>query len=134
MNAREQKQLQRYVEQIAGLMGLRDWEIEVERDAPRAGDIAQSFTTYGQRFGQLRFVPGFMTKVPIRRQKSTVIHELLHFVHSQAQDQVRVVGAGVMSKRLHQHFTASWFHVHEYAVDGLAEALADLFPDPPWHR
>lgn len=134
MRERDRRTLRRYVARTAKQMGLRDWEIFVSDDEPSQPNwIAECVNLPGSRVATLRFRSTFRECEDLW-QRATVIHELLHCVHAQTQDLVDVHLASVAEEDVHTIFNAAYRQANEYAIDGLAVALAPMFPPIKWGK
>jgi hypothetical protein len=131
VNGRQQRKIQRYVEQLQPLLGLNDWVIEVEVERPsNEGWIAQCSDIAGRRRAYLRFGDIFFEDWYSNRERTaTIIHELLHAVQAQERNAVQNVALhDAIGAKAFEIFRASYHQANEYAVDTLACALAPLFP------
>lgn len=132
MTARQQKKIQKWVDQAKPLLGLKDWQIFVEVEPPTdplwigmCQDIA------GRKLAFLRFGDTFFEDwYTARERTATLIHELLHCVKAQERNfAVNGPIAQAVDESAHRVFEAGYLQVHEYTVDSLACALAPLFPE-----
>jgi hypothetical protein len=109
------------VRQLADIMHLKDWRIEVYEDAPGGADaIASCAPVGGRKLAVIRLGESFLTDSSID-QRHTLIHELLHCHLGPMQ---RMLEAG-------EPIPAAAMLAIEYAVDGLADVIAPLVPEPP---
>jgi hypothetical protein len=110
-----------YVCDLKNHLHLRDWQIAISEEQP-AGDnsIASIEPIYGRKFATLRMSEGFLNDPP-SEQTHTLIHELLHCHLAPLQ---RLIEAN-------NEMTPGYKMAIEYAVDGLADAIAPLLPEPP---
>ena len=112
---------QPYVRKLADLMRLRDWRVEIAEDAPSdANAIASCNPIEGRKFAVIRLSESFFTDSR-DDQRQTLAHELLHCHTGPLQ---RLLEA-------EESCTPAVRHAIEYCVDGLADAIAPLLPDPP---
>jgi hypothetical protein len=110
-----------YVRQLADLLCLRDWRIEVYEDAPSdSSAIASCQPVTGRKYAAIRLSESFLTD-PKTDQRHTLTHELLH------------CHLGPMTRLLeaNEAMPAAVQLAMEYCVDGLADAIAPLLPEPP---
>ena len=128
MTKRQQKKLQRYIDRLRPMLGLADWEVFVRPDPTEEGHLATIYPIWGCRAANLRFDSDFCEKDPAY-QRETCVHELLHCVHAQTQHQVEFVLPNHMEAGA-ELFGAMYEQANEYAIDGLAVAIAPLFPLP----
>jgi hypothetical protein len=112
---------QPYVRQLADKLCLKDWQIEISVEQP-AGDnsIASVQPIYGRKYAVLRFSEGFLND-PKTEQRHTLVHELLHCHLAPLQRLLET----------EEHLTHGGKMALEYCVDGLADAIAPLLPEPP---
>lgn len=130
MSKRDCQRLQSYVNKIKAMLGLSEWEVVVNQEPCQEGNVASISWLWGRKYATLNVAKTFVTEAPRGYIRSTVIHELFHCVHAVPQDQIDKVLKGVTKKDTHQTFRHAWWQAHEYAIDGLAEAIAPLFPLP----
>lgn len=131
MNAKQRKALQGYVDEMRPLLGLAEWEVSVS-DQPTVEEahVATIYPVWGTRQANVRFSKTFFTHAP-SFQRETVIHELLHCVFAQTQHQVEfILPQHASDEHVGALFHAMWDQAHEYAIDGLAVAIAPRFPLP----
>lgn len=128
----ESKALLKYIVFVGGQLGLKGWTFHLLPTSPDDEDtVANCEPYFGRCHADLAFESDFRSRDSFD-QKATVIHELLHCVFAQTQDNVRLGLVKHLSQSTYDAFTFSWFQMHEYAVDALAEALAAFFPDIDW--
>lgn len=110
-----------YIRRLADLLCLRDWRIEVYEDAPSdGGAIASCDPISGRKYAVIRLSESFLTDGKTE-QRHTLTHELLH---CHLGPMTRLLQAGeVMAPSVQLAM--------EYCVDGLADAIAPLLPEPP---
>lgn len=134
MTARDRRVLQAYLNDVKERLGLRDWQVELSKLEPDTeGWVASCYTIPGRRVAIVRVRNDFRDHDAVW-QRSTIVHELLHAVHAQTQDLVRIVLGNAMEDEQHTIFCECWFQAHELAIDTLAEALAPSFPPIRWPR
>jgi hypothetical protein len=110
-----------YVRQLADLLRLRDWRIDVYEDAPAEPTaIASCAPVEGRKYAVIRLGESFLTDPP-DDQRQTITHELLH-CH---------LGPMVRMIEVHDGLPPAAKIAMEYCVDGLADAIAPLLPLPP---
>jgi hypothetical protein len=110
-----------YVRQLADILHLRDWRIEVYEEAPSDSTATASCEPVtGRKFGVIRLSESFLTDGKVD-QRHTLTHELLH------------CHLGPMTRLLEAHdtFNPAVRLAMEYCVDGLTDAIAPLLPEPP---
>lgn len=130
MTVAQQRKLQGYVNRMKDMLGLRDWRVTVMRDI--APDAAQAFIWCAgkQKVAEVSFGDWFVGLDP-DEQRATVVHELIHAHYGQEFHLVRDLAPVLMPKRSYGPFLFAWDSAHEYGTDGLACAIAHLFPYPP---
>ncbi len=110
-----------YVRQLADVLRLRDWRVEVSEELPAGSDaIASCAPVQGRKYAVIRLAECFLTDPPAD-QRHTLTHELLH------------CHFGPFCRMIEgdDGMTAGMRLVMEYCVDGLADAIAPLLPMPP---
>lgn len=128
--------LECYVRATADLFGLREWSIDVAREAP--GDTeaqAECRVTIGRRHATIRFAPMFRA-CDLKTQRNTVAHELMHCHLAQIDHCVEwdLREAGAMSQQAHAIFFQTFSRLSEYTVDALAAVIAPMAPLIRWPR
>jgi hypothetical protein len=110
-----------YVRKVADILRLRDWRLDVAEDAPSdPSAIASCAPVEGRKYAILRLGESFLTDGPIE-QRHTIVHELLH---CHLGPMIRMIEA-------HDGLPPAAKLAMEYCVDGLADAIAPLLPEPP---
>ncbi len=109
-----------YVRQLADLMRLKDWRIEVYEESSYGDSTASCEPIQGRKFAVIRVSESFLTD-PSIDQRHTITHELLH-CH---------LGPFVRLLEANEAMSPAVKLSMEYAVDGLADAIAPLLPAPP---
>jgi hypothetical protein len=111
-----------YVRQLADVLCLKDWRIEVFDEAPADQTaVASCCPVDGRKYGVIRLSEGFLNDGPTE-QRHTLTHELLH---CHLGPMMRVIEAQ------HDGLAPAVRLAMEYCVDGLADAIAPLLPPPP---
>jgi hypothetical protein len=109
-----------YVRQLADILRLKDWRICVAEDPPPENALASCAPVEGRKYATLRFGESFLTDDRLE-QRHTIVHELLHChfgpMWRMLEGEEKVCPAIRMAM--------------EYCVDGLADAIAPLVPEPP---
>lgn len=114
-----------YVYEMAELYGLQDWEINLSEELPSSESLASIFPTEGRKIATLRICPEFETYTK-DRQREIIVHELTHLHWGQTWNYCQKA----MSADQYEAF----INMAEYAVDGIARAIACDFPLPHWGR
>lgn len=112
-----------YLRQLADLMGLKDWVVEIDSDSPERNDAAASADcAYGHRHIIVALSDHFLSDSP-SEQRYVIVHELVH------------AHLAPLHHYLHRTLKDSHWEgyklVLEYAVDGVAMAWAPHLPLPP---
>jgi hypothetical protein len=110
-----------YVRYLGDVLHLRDWSIDVYEDAPNdPGAIASCEPVSGRKLAIVRLAECFLTDEP-EGQRHTLTHELLH-CH---------FGPPWRMLEAHSALPPAALMAMEYAIDGVADAIAPLLPLPP---
>jgi len=127
---RRQQALQRYVNKLRPMLGLRDWEVVVKQEPPdNPSHDASHQSVMGCRLSLIRVADRFWTYTP-EQQREVILHELLHCVFAPTQDQIRHILPSHLRGRGGEVFREMWFQSQEYAIDQLSVALGRHFPLP----
>ncbi len=126
----QHESLTTYVGTLREALGLRDWAIEVKRRPAGEDTSAQIACVYGQRWAHLRVDEHWWDNAP-EDQREHIVHELLH-CHMDPMDTLvcsleGTLGSGSFAVAHSAHRTAM-----EFAIDGIARAVASFLPLPPW--
>lgn len=120
-----------YIAAIAERLGLADWTILIDPDAPSDSEaFAEIVCTYGQRRALIRFDHAVRTWPPDRLRR-VVVHELVHCHLDRMDTHYDSVEAelGPQAGRLAR---ATWRSVLEDATDNIADAWARDQPLIDW--
>ena len=110
-----------YVRQLADILRLRDWRVDVYEDAPSDPTASASCNPIdGRKFAVVRFAESFLND-NAADQRHTIAHELLHCMLGPLTRMIEAREAMSPEMKL----------TLEYTVDGLADAIAPLLPMPP---
>lgn len=111
-------------------MGLKDWDVILQRDRPKNGSAwASTETYYGQRRCEIHLNPDtFFAETP-ERQRHVIVHELLH-CHTDNVNEVVRIFLTEQSGDAASLFEAYFRQQMEYTVDGVATGIASCFPLP----
>lgn len=133
MTQRQRRTLTRYVRTVADSYGLRDWSIAIS-DTPAPDDTyADISPVAGQKRAVMRIGVKFWTATP-DEQRSTIVHELTH-CHLASADAVinaDLRESGLLATVACDLLYEVYARQREYAVDGIAEAIAGRFPALVW--
>lgn len=134
MTETEWKALECYVRYVADEMGLKDWKINVLREPPNDKEHAgECDARFGRKLANITFHPGFRDDKP-EEQRQTVVHELLHCHFAAAESVVYNMGfkSGYLTDGQRTMIDGAYMQAHEYAIDGVAAAFADVFDLIDW--
>jgi len=130
---KERKALGKYIRWVADEMELRDWHIDLMRESAEKGTLAQVHPTFGRKHVEVRFCARFRA-LPPEEQRNTVVHELVHLHTAAMQSQVEKDLEQHLAQGTDRVFFDSFQRNLEYAVDGLANALAKHMPLISWPK
>ncbi len=112
-----------YFRDIADRLALKDWTVIVSEEPPSSGDaVASAYLWYGRRRVRIHLSEDFL-KASESDQRQTSVHELVH-CHLDTLERLatREAETGDLIRPIRLAL--------EYAVDGLADAIAPLMPLP----
>lgn len=114
--------LQKYIWQIAEMLGLKGWDIYLTHASSDEGVNASIHPVYG------RYVAGLSVnkkwfEYNSEVQRNTIIHELLHVVHNRQTEVIRTT-------KQRDEVWITFNRETELMVDHLATSLEGLFPLP----
>lgn len=118
-----------YIRQLADLLGLKDWRIELDRDPTnREGAGASNYTYYGRKKADITFGPSFLVQSP-EDQRYILAHECLHchfdHIHKGVIAYAESKGDGDES-----YFAQAHLRDFENIVDTVAVIVAPFLPLP----
>jgi hypothetical protein len=119
---RDRKALFAYIRSTADEMGLRDWEIRLSDEPAREGKGASVGCVFGRKFASPE------------DQRDTIVHELIHLHLEPASDMVYRDLEKILGRPADAAFTNGFDRQLEYAIDGLAGALAQHTPLIEWPK
>lgn len=117
-----------YTRQLAGLLQLSHWRIDLDPTLPPDDALAQIRCVSGQQRALIQIGTGFHA-LSLADQRSTIVHELVHIFLWPATEVIEhtlpILGtvAGQMVEAAHDLAI-------ERATDALAVAIADWLPLP----
>jgi len=114
--------LQKYIWQIADMLGLKGWDIYLTHAASDDDANASVHPVYGRYTAGLSVNKRWFTYTP-EVQRNTIIHELLHVVHNRQTEVVRTT-------KQRDEVWITFNRETELMVDHLATAIDNLFPLP----
>jgi hypothetical protein len=127
---RQNRLIREYAEELASLMGLADWTIEIRFDPTDADTYAEIECVYGQRLARIGVNKNWWTYTR-EMQRDTLVHELVHALlapfSQMAYDMVEALtdneGAQAAAK-------AALAGSEEWVVDPISIAWAPSMPLP----
>lgn len=123
------RQLDRYIQKMAALMGLKDWLIVLSEDEPHDPDDAASCeTTDGQNTAVMYFSELWTDWGP-KTLRSTVCHELLHCHGHRWREALDTIHSD-LSDPLYQATRQTTRLNMELMVDNIARAWSETLPLP----
>lgn len=121
-----------YATELAGILNLGHWHIGISYEPAPDGCSAQISIPNGRRRVAIRFAHDFDTFDP-DRQRQTIVHELEHLRFHNV-DRLAEWAAERMKFDAGQLFAAAHLEALEFAIDEIAELLADQLPLPKARR
>jgi hypothetical protein len=117
---------------MADLLDLRDWRIEIskERVLDPAEASADVSVVAGRKMAFVAFCDDFASQSS-EDQRVVVIHELIHIHFEPMALLADDVAKKALSSDAADVFRLAFIQNLEYGVDGVALAIAPLFPLPP---
>jgi hypothetical protein len=119
MTDAERESLERYLRTLADRMALKDWAATILDDQSADGTHADILCVEGRKVGRVRFARDWAERSP-EDLRHTCCHELLHCHHGALMVE--------MGRRLNKADFATFMMLLEYAIDGIADALAPHLP------
>lgn len=117
-----------YVESLAGLLGLRDWRIDVSDEPCAPEHAAYIVVGNGQRRAIIEVAETFWEEPP-EDQRATIVHELLHChfhdAHALVTRTAPLLGRAAEDVLVREHENNL-----ERGIDAVAIAVAALLPLP----
>ncbi len=111
-----------YFREIADRLRLRDWVIYMVEEAPAESNVgADTRCTKGRKHACIRLSEEFL-RDPEPDQRQATVHELIH-CHTAFLDHT-------IQQCVNERDEAVCILALEYAIDGLADAIAPLMPLP----
>lgn len=134
MTKRQHKAMQRYVDSLLPKLGLKDWTVDVMKEPlPDDDALAECAKHYGRKDALISFRPDFFLCAP-EFQRRVIVHELLHVCFAPEEAFVFDILGKHLPAKQHALVSDVYRHHHEFSVDGLAVAIAPLFPLPTLPR
>ncbi len=126
-----------YIRDVANQLGLREWAFHLSDFPPEKGGLGGSFgATIGRRHGELRFADSARADWSAEEWRQTVIHELLHAHLAPLRATLfgDLFDNRLLSQLAYELFFDGCDRHMEYAVDGIAVAIAPMFPLIEWPK
>lgn len=108
-----------YLNMLKDKLCLKDWIIEVKDDPPSSCYMVSIYTVDGQKKASLYLSEQFL-KETAEEQRQTCLHELIHLHFTQC--------AKIAQRKMNDKDYDIWNLMFEYGIDGIADAIAPLFP------
>ena len=122
-------ELGKYIREMADLMGLRDWTINLLSDPPEDSKYAADVdVVYGRKCAKIRVARDWMHHAP-ESLRCTIAHELTH-CHINPTRNVLDNMEQAIGKMLYVTAYNSMTDYIEYATDGISSAWAEVLPLP----
>jgi hypothetical protein len=132
MNDAQHAYWQGYLRDLADRLGLKDWDVRINRDKPDGNCGADCLVWYGQKRATVRLNPDLFRRTdPEGRadQRWTITHECLHCHMEYADEAVRLASKDDDAPRT-ALFIEYYRRASELVIDGIATAIAPLLPLP----
>jgi len=127
---RQVRLVREYAEQLASLMGLADWTIEVCHEPTDVDTYAEIECVYGQRLAKISLNPNW-TAYSRETQRDTLVHELVHALLAPfSQMAYDVVDALTLNEGAQCVAKAALAGSEEWVVDPISIAWAPYLPLP----
>ena len=133
MKKADRKELAKYVRWLANELGLRDWTITIHYGGISEDEFAVCSPTFGRKGADISLCEDFRDMEPVV-QRHTLIHELLHCVFAQEQEFIRKDTKDIFGLTVWEVFFAAYTSMHEYAIDGVTDAIEAKYPLIQWPK
>jgi hypothetical protein len=124
------KRVQVYARELAGMMGLADWNVVVVLDEVSSDVLAAVECVYGQRFARVALCENW-DELALDVQRDTLVHELVHAILSpysqMAGDLIESFNSEGNEAMVAK---AALGNVEEWVVDAIALAWGRHLPLP----
>lgn len=129
LTAKQANAVQAYINEIRDLMGLRHWDIYVSTKRAPKGALASIHPTDGRALAPLSLSKGWMGR-PAEDQRLDIVHELIHVIHRDQTDLVRLSTLDVLDRPAYLVLISAHRSATEVMVDHLATIIAPTMPLP----
>jgi len=125
----DRDQIEPYLRELADLVGLRDWNVQVSNDPPANPEHAACIDVrYGLKVAVISFHPQWAQDDP-ESFRAICVHELLHAHVNHVRWPLNNV-AELVGKAIYDPLYQSVTDYIEYAVDAIATEWAKTLPLP----
>lgn len=128
ISPKSRREIGKYARQLADLLGLRDWTINLMHEFADDTADASILTVYGQKVANVYLAEDWESFSP-ERQRSVMIHELLHCHINAVREPVDHI-QDIVGTMVYQPLFNSVTQRLEFAVDGITLAIAQYYPLP----
>lgn len=133
MNAKQRETVKDYIQKMAKILRLQDWNIHLSDEPAPETDNGRITNLDGRKYAIIYLPSGFPDFKP-EVQRHTIAHELIHLHLIAACDQVRCDLVSQLAQPAYTVFFDSFIRNIEYGVDGLADAFAPFLPMIEWGK
>jgi hypothetical protein len=127
----ERKTLTDYIRLLADEMRLRDWTVKLGEEAADYGNCADIRIVYGRKLATV-YLPADSRSTAPEELRHTLVHELIHVHFEPMANAVRNDLEPYLGRTAGALFFEGFKRQYEYGTDGLADAIAPLFPLIDW--
>lgn len=126
--------IQAYINQIRDGMGLGRWDVYVGAERAPKGARASVNPVEGRAVASIRLEKDWLDSTP-EEMRNDIVHELIHLVHRDQTDLVRMVACEAIPKQSAYDVLWGAFRLAtEVMVDHLASVIAPTMPLPDFAR
>lgn len=126
--------IQAYINRIRDLMGLHRWDIFVAVERAPKGTRASVLPVEGRAVAAVSFAKDWWASDP-EDMRNDIVHELIHVVHRDQTDLVRMVATEAIPKQAAYDVLWGAFRLAtEVMVDHLAAVIAPTMPLPNFRQ
>lgn len=131
MTKSQHRAAERYIRRIADELRLRDWTVLLDPEPSSEGTSATVTPIYGRRRAIVYLSADFL-ETSAEEQRHTVAHELIHLHLEPCSATILNDLQAPLGENADTILERVYMRHLEYAVDGLADAVAPMLPLPPW--